>query len=101
MSWQHSCVGAPARPPVSAKGRSGAACPPRAQPPAPHPTATIHTHNPPRPSLCCPLQAVLGVMPAHLHSLPNAKNFLRTFWWEAKKAELVCDAEMHIYTLAA
>lgn len=39
-------------------------------------------------------------MPAHLKTAPNAKLFLRSFWYRATLKEVAHPDEMHIYTLA-
>lgn len=39
-------------------------------------------------------------MPQHLKRCPNAKMFLRSFWYRATLRQVVHADEMHIYTLA-
>ena len=46
------------------------------------------------------LQVVAALVPAHLKSAPNAKMFLRSFWYRATLKDVVSADEMHIYTLA-
>lgn len=42
----------------------------------------------------------MGLVPEHLKRSPNAKMFLRSFWFRAALKEVVHADEMHIYTLA-
>eukprot|EP00887_Chlorella_sp_A99_P007648 scaffold20.g7648.t1 len=46
-------------------------------------------------------QLIAALVPAHLKAAPNAKMFLRSFWYRATLKEVVSGEEMHIYTLAS
>lgn len=52
--------------------------------------------------VCLPrtLQVIVGLIPDRLKRAPNAKMFLRSFWYRATLTEVVLADEMHIYTLA-
>lgn len=43
---------------------------------------------------------VLGLIPDQLKGAPNAKLFLRSFWYRCLLAGLVAQEEMHLYTLS-
>lgn len=45
-------------------------------------------------------QVVAAAIPAALKAAPNAKMFLRSFWYRATLKEVVAGDEMHIYTVA-
>lgn len=38
--------------------------------------------------------------PAHVRAAPNAKMFLRSFWYRAVMARIVTSEQMHLYTVA-
>lgn len=43
---------------------------------------------------------IVGLIPDRLKRAPNAKMFLRSFWYRATLREVALPDEMHIYTLA-
>lgn len=45
-------------------------------------------------------QAIAGLVPEPLKRCPNAKMFLRSFWYRATQQGVVHADEMHIYTVA-
>ena len=47
-----------------------------------------------------PLQVIAALVPDRLKSSPNAKMFLRSFWYRATLKQVAAADEMHVYALA-
>lgn len=65
------------------------------------PAASASCSSAERPGRPLPaVQVIVGLVPERLKRSPNAKMFLRSFWFRASLKEVVHADEMHIYTLA-
>lgn len=77
----------------------GKACPAPRQPPPPRSCRPPPTGCP-SPAVPLRAQVIAQLVPEHLKRCPNAKMFLRSFWYRATLRQVVHADEMHIYTLA-
>lgn len=50
--------------------------------------------------VACMTNTIAKIIPDNVKCAPNAKNFLRSFWYRAVMSKLLSADEMHIYTVA-